>query len=441
MNWHNVPNSSCYSTHLFSCRMRHNVMTTIGLIILWSLLVIVVVVAEAFWFARPAVQPGDLTAIATHLVRQLSQARDRQLGSAALILLQAGKIATTHQFGIANADTKAPVKLDQTLYQLASVSKLVTAWGVMKLVEDGRLDLDQPVSRYLTRWQFPASEYRDKVTTRHLLSHTAGLDDLFGYAGFLPGEAIQTLEASLTLTRDVTSGNPRGVTISREPGKNWLYSGGGYTVLQLLIEEITRQPFADYMAKSVLHPLGMDKSNFDWQAIADQGRAEDLATSFDEKLNPSPPRRYTATAAASLYATAQDMARLLQAYTRQNPVLNQATLMQMITPQPGARQDWGLGHALYVANGADGYVVGHDGANLPALGHTVRINPATGNGIVLLISGNLTLSSALGDDWVAWETGQLTVNARLRILGDRLVPAVVGIGLGAIAVVLWTLLQ
>ncbi len=417
--------------------MRLKIVTTIGLIILWSILVIAVVLAEVFWFARPAVRPGNLAVIENYLVQKLSHATERELGSAALILIQNGQIAATHQFGIADAETKAPVKLDRTLYQLASVSKLVTAWGVMKLIEDGRLALDKPVSHYLKRWQFPESEYRDKVTTRHLLSHTAGLDDLFGYAGFLPAEKIQTLEESLTLTRDATSGNPRGVKVSREPGKNWLYSGGGYTVLQLLIEEITHQSFAEF----ILQPLGMEKSNFDWQAIADRGRARDLATSFDERLNISSPRRYTATAAASLYTTPQDMARFVQAYTQQNPVLSQKTLMLMMTPQPGAHQDWGLGHALYVANGADGYVVGHDGANIPALGHTVRINPATGNGLVLMISGNLHLASALGDDWIYWETGKLTVNARLRILGDRLVPAIVGIGLGAIAIVLWKLIK
>lgn len=416
-------------------------MTTIGLIIFWLVLVIVVVLVDALWFARSTLPSGNLTAIETYLVRQLSQASDQKLGSAALILIQNGEIVTKHQFGIANAATKAPVKLDQTLYQLASVSKLVTAWGVMKLVENRLLDLDQPVSRYLTRWQFPSSKYCDKVTTRHLLSHTAGLNDLLGYSGFLPSEEIQTLEESLTSTRDVSFGKPRGVNVSREPGKNWLYSGGGYTVLQLLIEEITCQPFADYMAKSILHPLGMEKSNFDWQAIADEGRAEDLATSFDERLNPSPARRYTATAAASLYATAQDMARLLQAYVRQNPVLNPKTMMQMVTPQSGTHQDWGLGHTLYVNNGADSYVVGHDGGNLPALGHTIRINLATGNGIVLMISGNLNLSSVLGDDWVYWETGQLTVNARLRILCDHVVPVLMAMVLGVIAIVPWTFIR
>ncbi|MEM9092196.1 MAG: serine hydrolase domain-containing protein, partial [Cyanobacteria bacterium P01_F01_bin.53] len=335
-------------------------MTKIGLITLWSISVISIVLVEAFWWARPPVHPGNLVAIQNHLVQKLRHATNSDLGSAALILLQDGKVAATQQFGTANIDTQSPVKLNRTLYQLASVSKLITAWGVMRLVEDGRLDLDKPVNGYLTRWQFPEGEYSNKVTARHLLSHTAGLNDLFGYRGFLSDEQVQTLEESLTLAQDVASGKPRGVEVTREPGKNWLYSGGGYTVLQLLIEELTNQPFADYMAEAVLQPLRMERASFDWQAIANEGRAEDLATSFDTKLKPVPQRRYTATAAASLYATPQDMARFLQAYTRQNPVLEQATLRQMMTPQPGARQDWGLGHTLYVANGDNGYVVGHD---------------------------------------------------------------------------------
>ncbi|MGB3517090.1 MAG: serine hydrolase domain-containing protein [Elainellaceae cyanobacterium] len=412
-------------------------MATLGSIILWSVVILSVVLIEAFWLARPPVPPGDLQAIETHLVKALSHANNSKLGSAALVLIQDGEIVVTHQFGVANAETKAPVRLEQTRYQLASVSKLVTAWGVMKLVEDGRLDLDDPVARYLNRWHFPDNEYSDKVTARHLLSHTGGLDDLFGYKGFPLDEEIQTLEASLTLTRDVTSGKPRGVQVVREPGKTWLYSGGGYTVLQLLIEEITQQSFADYMADAVLQPLEMNNSTFDWEVLANAGHAEDVVASFDAKLNLSPPRHYTATAAASLYATPQDMARFVQAYMGQNPVLIRETLRQMMSPQPGARQDWGLGHTLYVANNADGYVVGHDGGNLPALGHTVRINPETSNGIVLMISGNLHLASKLGDDWVYWETGRVTANARLRLLWSRLMPAIAGIGLGITLILLW----
>jgi len=110
-----------------------------------------------------------------------------------------------------------------------------------------------------------------------------------------------------------------------------------------------QQSFSDYMEKGILKPLGMEQSSFDWEAIAASGRTDKLATSFDEELQPSPHRRYTATAAASLYATPQDMARFVQAYSRKNLVLKQETLKQMMQPQLGAHQDWGLGHTLYVA--------------------------------------------------------------------------------------------
>lgn len=421
--------------------MSIKIFTTIGWLVLWAVTVIAIVIVEVFWIARPAVPRKDLVTIENYLIQKLSQPGKPKLGSAALILIQKGEVVSAHPFGIANTEKNSPVEMDRTLYQMASVSKMVTAWGIMKLVEDGTIALDKPVNQYLKRWKFPVSQYSDQVTIRHLLSHTGGLDDLFGYAGFLPGESIQSLEESLTLTKDFTSGKSRGVTVAREPGQNWLYSGGGYTVLQLLIEEVTQQSFLDYMEKAILKPLGMGESSFDWEAIAASGRRGELATSFDEDLQPSSHRRYTATAAASLYATPQDMARFVQAYSRKNLVLKQETLKQMMQPQPGAHQDWGLGHTLYVANDIDEYVVGHDGGNLPALGHTVRVNPATGNGIVLLISGNLELASQLGDDWVYWETGKLPMNAKLRILGSRLVPALVGIGLGALAITIRALMK
>ena len=166
------------------------------------------------------------------------------------------------------------METDRTLYQVASVSKAVTAWGVMKLVEEGRLGLDEPVVRHLTRWRSPGSEaHRDNVTVRHLLSHTAGLDDGLGYRGFLPGETIQTLEESLTLTRDSTVGAPQAVRVAREPGTRMAYSGGGYAILQLLVEEVTKRPFADYMNETVLQPLGMTTASFDLDAIASGNRA------------------------------------------------------------------------------------------------------------------------------------------------------------------------
>lgn len=422
--------------------MRRKILVTLGLILLWTLAVIAVVFAEAFWFAEPAVTRGDLASIKQHLMQKLNDAAaNRRLGSAALALVQNGKIVAEHGVGLANAETQAPVQTDRTLYLVGSVSKAVTAWGVMKLVEEGKLGLDEPVMPHLKRWRFPGSEaYRDKVTVRHLLSHTAGIDDGFGFSGFLPGESVQTLEESLTFPKDTNSGPAHGVTITREPGTAISYSSAGYTILQLLIEEIMNRTFADYMKEAVLQPLGMTKSSFDLDAIVAEGCAQDLATAFDANLNPHPPRRYTAQAAVSLRTTPHDLAQFVRAYAGASSVLKQETLKQMMTPQPGTGGSWGLGQTLFVADEAGGYVVGHDGGAFPASGAAVRVNPATGNGFVLMVSGGRGAVNQLAHDWVYWETGKITSEARRQLMQNRLVPAAGVIAFGAIVLVLGQLL-
>lgn len=420
--------------------MRRKILVTTGLILLWTLAVIAVVLAEAWWFPHPAVRRGDVASIENHLVQKLKEATaDRNLGSAALVLVQGGEIVAEHGFGIANAETQSPVKTDQTLYLLASVSKAVTAWGVMNLVEEGKLGLDEPVMPHLKRWRFPGSEtYGEKVTVRHLLSHTAGIDDGFGFSGFLPGEALQTLEESLRYPKDTNSGEPHGVTVAREPGAAMSYSSAAYTVLQLLIEEVTNRPFADYMNEAVLQPLGMTKSSYDLEAIISEGRASDLATSYDGDLKPHPHRRYTAQAAVSLRATPHDLAQFIRAFVRENPVLRQETLKQMMMPQPKTAGTWGLGHTLYVENDAGGHVVGHSGGAFPAMGASVRVNPATGNGFLLMVSGGRGATNQLVHNWVYWETGKMTDEGRLQIIYDRLKgPALVAFFVGAIALIVW----
>jgi CubicO group peptidase (beta-lactamase class C family) len=420
--------------------LRHKILAATGLILLWALAVIAAVFAEAFWFARPGVERGDLASVENHLVQKLNDAAvEKRLGSAALVLLEGDRIVAEHGFGVANAETQAPVKTDQTLYRVASVSKAVTAWGVMKLVEEGKLSLDEPVTRRLKRWRFPGSEaHRDKVTVRHLLSHTAGLDDGLGYGGFLPGERVQSLEESLASPADSTVGEPRALTVAREPGAGMAYGSGGYAVLQLLVEEVTNRPFADYMKEAVLQPLGMTSASFDLDSIVSEGRAHHLATSYDKELTAHPHRRFAAQAAVSLYATPRDLARFALAYAGENPVLRQETLKQMLTPQPGTAGTWGLGQTLFVANNAGGSVVGHDGGSPPAWGAWVRVNPANGNGMVMMISGGRGAANQLAHDWVYWETGEMTFEGRRQILYERLkAPAPVAIILGAVVIVLW----
>jgi CubicO group peptidase (beta-lactamase class C family) len=425
-------------------RWNRKILVTLGLILLWTLAVVAVVFAEAFWFPQPAVQRGDFASIENHLVQKLREVTaSKKLGSAALVLVQGSKIVAEHGFGVANVETRAPVKTDQTLFILGSVSKAVTAWGVMKLVQEGKLGLDEPVMRYLKRWRFPGSEaYRDKVTVRHLMSHTAGIDDGFRAASFALGEPVQTLEESLTHPKDMDGGTRPGVLLVREPGTVMSYSASaGNSILQLLIEEVTHRRFADYMKESVLQPLGMTKSSYDLDAITAEGRAQDLAPSFDGSLNPHPPRHYTAQAAVALRVTPRDLAQFVLAYTRENPVLKPETLKQMMTPQPGTAGTWGLGQTLYVENSAGGYVVGHSGAAFPAQGASMRVNPATGNGFVLTASGGRGATNQLVHDWVYWETGKVTFEARRELVYVRLVPASITIIVGVCLLLLWQLFR
>ena len=408
-------------------------------IALWASAVVGAVLAEAYWLWRPGVERGSFQTIEKHLVAKLRESTARgRLGSGVLLLAQGGRIAAEHGFGVASVAAGTPVSPERTLYLLASVSKAVTSWGVMKLVEEGRIGLDEPAIRYLRRWRFPGSEaYRERITVRHLLSHTAGLDDGLGYGGFGPGEPVQTLEGSLMLTRDSTVGAPRGVKVAWEPGTAMSYSGGGYTVLQLLVEEVTGLRFTDYMKDAVLAPLGMTRSSFDLGAIEAEGRLTDVATSYDASLRPHPTRRYTALAAVALYATARDLAQFARAYTGANPVLRPETLKAMMQPQAGTAGGWGLGQTLYAQNGAGGYVVGHDGGTLPASGALMRVNPQTGNAIVLMCSGGRPGMSSLAEDWVYWETGVVTEASRRQHVYDRMRPAAAAILLGTVAIAWW----
>ncbi|WP_338460726.1 serine hydrolase domain-containing protein [Synechococcus elongatus] len=155
--------------------------------------ILAVVYLEALWWGHPALRPGNLASLETYPQTQLEQAEGRSFGSAALLLVRDREVVKTETFGVANPQLRSPVIADQTLYQMASVNKMVAAWGVLKLVELGKVQLQDPVLPYLNRWQFPQANPTDpEVTIAQLLSHTGGLTDQFGYAGFLPGAAANS---------------------------------------------------------------------------------------------------------------------------------------------------------------------------------------------------------------------------------------------------------
>ena len=177
---------------------------TITALLVWALLVIAGTTNG--WFRDAMAPAGDTRAFMDATVSEIEADYH---GNVAFLLIEDGQI-----FDGFTASVGRPVSID-TLFQVASLSKWVTAWGVMTLVEVGRLDLDVPVSRYLTRWALPESEFNnDSVTVRRLLSHTAGLTDGLGHNGFAPGVDVQRLEDHLTQALDAETGTSGRVHVS-----------------------------------------------------------------------------------------------------------------------------------------------------------------------------------------------------------------------------------
>jgi CubicO group peptidase (beta-lactamase class C family) len=246
------------------------------------------------------IQAGNLASLTSALDAAVpGMLSSYQVPGASVALVVDGKLAWSQGYGLAQKAGNIQASSD-TVYQIASVSKPVTAWGVMRLVEQGKIDLDAPISRYITRWKLPPSPFDpDGVTIRRLLSHSAGLS-VHGYPGVSPEKPLPSLEESLS----GAYGPAYAVKQISEAGQSYSYSGGGYTLLQLMIEEVTGQSFTDFMQDEVLTPLGMSTSSFDWRADLRPA----TATGYDRQGQALPNYLFTEKAAAGLYTTAGELA-------------------------------------------------------------------------------------------------------------------------------------
>lgn len=366
-----------------------------GLVFMGILLWIVAIFAIATLNADEVRVAGtDITSL---IEAAKKHSADHQ-GNLALVVIGNGRVQGSHFKSIGQ-----PVDAD-SLFQMASVSKWITAWGVMTLVESGTIELDAPVSRYLRRWRLPPSKYdNDLVTVRRLLSHTAGLTDGLGYCGFAPGQPPQPLEASLTAAADACPFTDGAVAVGIRPGE-WKYSGGGYSLLQLMIEDVSGQSFPDYMDTAVLKPLGMRRSTFRTRAAG----ATNVAEFFDSDGSPAKHFAYTAAAAASLYSSTSDLTRFVNAHlpgpggtVAGRGVLSPKSLEILKAPQAlvDNRPHWGLGVRLYAPDRAGHYIIGHDGGNAPAVNTSVRLDPALGDAIIALSTGGDGIATRLASAW------------------------------------------
>ncbi|MBY0502310.1 MAG: serine hydrolase [Bryobacteraceae bacterium] len=183
-----------------------------------------------------------------------------QIPGAALSIAKDGRLVYTRGFGVADVETREPVQPD-SLFRIASVSKPLTAVGVLKLVEDGKLTLETRVLSYIGRRATADARYND-ITVRHLLQHSGGLDlDLWQFDPSFPDrKTLLALGANLPPSRgDVLNFVLTNLPLAFAPGTKYAYSNVGYMFLTEVIEKASGQPYEAYMREKVLAPLGITR--------------------------------------------------------------------------------------------------------------------------------------------------------------------------------------
>ena len=402
-------------------RIIKYIFTIVLLSILWGVFVFFGTLNG--WWHQPISKDGNTDPFVKSIEKELEK---EFVGNFAMAMMKDG-IPEKEVF------QSASKKVDKnTVFQVASLSKFVTAVGIMKLVELGKIDLDTPISKYLTRWKLPPSEFdNEQVTVRRLLSHTAGLTDELGYSGFENPAAVQTLEASLTKAADADAGVSGIVKVGIEPNSDWKYSGGGFTLLQLIVEETSGQSFDAFMKSNLFQPLNMNSSTYMW----DDSLNNRLCDFFNSDKTVAPHLYYTALAATSLYTSLSDLEVFFQLFLKGKDgapigrgVISAESLKLLRTTHWDIMGEgvYGLGCMLYIDIENNEDIFGHDGKSTPPINTAIRINPVTGDGIIILETGNPDLATRIASDWVLLKTGKVDTLLFTRLLGKMTTMLIVG---------------
>lgn len=282
--------------------------------------------------------------------------REHRVPAVSIAIVRDGRIVWARAYGMADP-AAGRAATAETLFQAASISKPVAATAALRLVEEGQLQLDRPVNALLRTWQLPdsAAAAGEPVTLRRLLSHTAGVT-VHGFPGYAAGAPLPGIAQILD---GVAPANTDPIRVDARPGAAWRYSGGGFTVAQLMMTDATGQPFPELMDRLVLRPLGMAQSSY--QAPAPDRLA--VGHAGDGTAIPGRYYLYPEMAAAGLWTTPSDLARwaiaLSDAYDgRTGGVLRPETARAMLTAGLGG---YGLGVA--VTGEGEALRFSHSGAN------------------------------------------------------------------------------
>jgi CubicO group peptidase (beta-lactamase class C family) len=299
--------------------------------------------------------------------------------------IENGKVTWTRAYGVGAAGGTQTVTPD-TLFQAASMSKAFAATAALRLVDQGKLNLDKDVNGYLKAWKVPASPYTtdQKVTLRRIFSHTAGLT-VGGFPGYQAGKPVPSLVQMLDGTAPA---NTPPIRSFEAPGGAFAYSGGGYLVGQLAIVEAGGKPYPELLDQLVLRPAGMRQSTF--QQPLPQALIGRSASGHDAKgaVIPGGRNSYPEYAAAGLWTTPSDYGRFLIALQdsyagRPHALLSPASAKTMMT---SVDANYGLGLALGRQGGHP--FIQHGGGNAGFQCNAFAFLDGSRQGFVVMTNGD-----------------------------------------------------
>lgn len=275
-----------------------------------------------------------------------------------IAVVKDGKLLWAKGYGIANTETGDSVTIE-TIFQAGSISKPIAALGALKLVQEGKMELDEDINAYLTGWKVPENKFTEteKVTLKRLLTHTAGMT-VHGFPGYSQTDTFPTVTSVLE-----GKGNTAAIVVNTLPGSIWRYSGGGYTVMEKAVEDVSGQALEVYLAENILATIGMTHSTYGQPLPETHQSNFSAAYDGDGKLYEGLYHNYPEQAAAGLWTTPSDLAKYyleIQAIRagKTDGVLSKEILDQMLTKHQG---NWGLGPALREIDGQ--LLFGHGGKN------------------------------------------------------------------------------
>ncbi|HVS91625.1 MAG TPA: serine hydrolase [Mucilaginibacter sp.] len=335
-----------------------------------------------------------------------------------IAVIQNYKLAWAKGYGMADDELKIPVT-DQTVFQAASISKSLNAVGVLKLVQEKKLSINADINTYLhdagngsfglnqSNWKFPYDSLsgNKKITIANLLSHTAGLS-VHGFAGYEKGSDIPNIVQVLD---GVPPANSKPVRSMYPPGQKFEYSGGGIAITQLIVTNVTHEPYEKFMHDNVLAPMDMTSSSYSQFPPRDKRKLYATGYTTDGKAIEGRYHIYPAMAAAGLWTNPTDLAKYIietqLAYEGKSvKVLNQQMTQVRLTPYIDDKAALGVfiegdGGTKYFSHGGanEGFRSQYYGSLDGGNGVVVMVNSDNGNIIPEIIN---SVARVYGFKWL-----------------------------------------